>query len=87
MACGVEIASISCFAPPPRLVSDADEIPVEIVRVIGQRGILDAEFDAVGAGETSARCRLSRPATSCRGDDSCDGLEEAATGVIHVLVS
>jgi len=79
---------VDLLLPPlPRFVCDAHEIPLEIVRVIGERRILDAELDAGGAGEMSDGCGLFRAATPRRGDDGCRGLEEAATRVLHVLVS
>src|SRR5262249_53771767 len=77
---------VDLLLPPlPRFVSEAHEIPLEIVRVIGEHRILDAELDASGAGEMRDGWWLSRAATPCRGDDGCRGLEEAATRVLHVL--
>ncbi len=71
---------VNHLSPPlTRLARDANEVPLEIVRVVRQRGILDAEFHAGSAVEAIWCCGLSGATAPGRRDDGSGSLEEVAT--------
>src|SRR5438128_12384616 len=72
------------LTPHARVACEADEVLLEIVRVIRQRGILDAQLHTRSARDAVRRLRPSGAPDTRRSNDGSGGLEEAAARVLHV---
>ena len=73
--------------PHARVACEADEVLLEIVRVIRQRGILDAQLHTCSARDAVRCLRPSGATDTRRSNDGAGGLEEAAARVLHVVVA
>ena len=71
------------LAPRARVARESDEVSLEIVRVIRQRGIVDPQIHARGAREAICRCGPSGAPGARRRDDGSGGLEEVAARAVH----